>query len=114
MSALAQGPEGPAQQRVEVEEMSPHPPDQTYRAICAAMVFVGALFSAVAVIFNQLWGPLRIILISAGVALVILGFLLALGARGIRAASGGDGCEASADMPAGYTKTITVSGSPEE
>jgi hypothetical protein len=76
------------------------------------MIVVGVAFSTIAVIFSHLWGPLRIILILAGVVLVVLGFLLLRGAKGItfKALGGGGGMEASTDMPrTGYTKRITIS-----
>jgi hypothetical protein len=74
------------------------------------MVVVGILLVAAAAIFSGLWGPLRIIFVVAGVVLVIAGFLLALGVTKLRIGASGDGgIEASAERPAGYTRTMTVS-----
>jgi hypothetical protein len=95
---------------VETEEMHPDPPDRVHRGICALMIGVGAALIVVAAAFSDLWGALRIIMVLAGVVLVILGFLLALGIKGFKIkASASGGIEASADMPTGYTKTMTVS-----
>jgi hypothetical protein len=74
------------------------------------MVVVGAGLLVVAAVFGHLWGALRIILALGGVVLVILGFLLALGITGFKIkASPSGGIEASANMPTGYTKTMTIS-----
>jgi hypothetical protein len=95
--------------RVEVEEMHPDPPDRVHRGICGLMIVAGIALIVVAAVFN-LWGAVRIILALAGVALVILGFLLALGVKGFKLkASASGGIEAAADMPTGYTKTMKVS-----
>ena len=74
------------------------------------MIAVGVGLIAVGVIFGDVWGPVRLLSLAAGVVLAVLGFLLALGERGVRIRASTDGgIEASADMPAGYTKTLTVS-----
>jgi len=74
------------------------------------MVLVGIALIAVAAVFAGLWGPLRILFVLAGVLLVIAGFLLALGVLKLNIKASGDGgIELSADMPTGYTKTMTVS-----
>jgi hypothetical protein len=74
------------------------------------MVLVGVVLIVVGAAFDHLWGTVRVIVALAGVVLVILGFLLALGIKGIKVkASAAGGIEATADMPSGYTKKMTVS-----
>jgi hypothetical protein len=104
----------PVQQSVEVEELLPHPPNRAHRRDCAAMVFVGALFISVAVIFSQVWGPLRIILMLVGATLVVSGFVLLVGARAFTFVLGRDGCEAAVDIPTGVTRKRTVITAPED
>src|SRR5580700_9727006 len=90
--------------------MHPDPPGRLHIGICGAMVLVGIALIAVAAVFAGLWGPLRILFVLAGVVLVIAGFLLALGVLKLNVKASGDGgIELSADMPIGYTKTMTVS-----
>jgi hypothetical protein len=75
------------------------------------MIFVGIVLIALSVLL-ALPGALRFLLGAAGVVVVILGFLLALGVKGFKVGASGDGgIEASADMPTGYTRTLTVSDS---
>jgi hypothetical protein len=103
---MASGP------RVLKEEMHPDPPGRAHRGICGAMILVGVALVVVAALSGGLWGPVRILFGVAGVVLVIAGFLLALGVTKLKIAASGDGgIEASADMPTGYTKTMTVSDS---
>lgn len=74
------------------------------------MVFVGIVLIVAAAVFVGLWGPLRILFVLAGIVIVIAGFLLALGVTKLKVGASRDGgIEASADMPTGYTKTMTVS-----
>jgi hypothetical protein len=76
------------------------------------MIVVGIALIAVAAAFVGLWGPLRVLFVLAGIVIVIAGFLLMLGVTKLKIGASGDGgIEASADMPTGYTKTMTVSGS---
>ncbi len=76
------------------------------------MIIAGVALVVAGAASGHLWGAVRIILVLAGVVLVILGFLLALGIKGFKIkASTTGGIEASADMPTGYTKTMTVSDS---
>jgi TM2 domain-containing membrane protein YozV len=73
------------------------------------MILFGVALVAIAVLF-RLPGALRFFLGAAGVGVAILGFCFALGVTrvGIKA-SGDGGIEASADMPTGYTHTMTIS-----
>ena len=96
-------------ERVTTEEMHPDPPSRGNLGICATMVGLGVALIVVAVFFNETWGPLRVLLVLAGVVLVVLGFLLALGVTGFKINASADGIEASADMPTGYTRTMKVS-----
>jgi hypothetical protein len=74
------------------------------------MVGFGVALVAIAGVFSHLWGPVRVLFGSAGVVLMILGFLLALGVTKLKVGASGDGgIEASAEMPKGYTKTMRVS-----
>lgn len=76
------------------------------------MIVIGVALIVVAAVFSGLWGPLRVLFVLAGIVLVILGFLLALGVTKVKVGASGDGgIEASADMPTGYTRTMTVSDS---
>ncbi|HXA54031.1 MAG TPA: hypothetical protein VNV37_04060 [Solirubrobacteraceae bacterium] len=73
------------------------------------MIAFGIALIVIAVLIH-LPGALRFFLGAAGVLVAILGFCFALGVTrvGIRA-SGDGGIEASADMPTGYTRTMTIS-----
>jgi hypothetical protein len=97
------------EQSVLTEEMHPDRPDGLHRGICTAMILFGVALIATAVLFH-LPGALRFFLGAAGVVVAILGFCFALGVTrvGIKA-SGDGGIEASADMPTGYTRTMTIS-----
>jgi hypothetical protein len=104
MRRVASGP------KVLTEEMHPDPPGRVHRGICGAMILVGIALIAAAAMFAGLWGPLRILFVLAGVVMVIAGFLLALGVTKLKVGASRDGgIEASADMPTGYTRTMTVS-----
>jgi hypothetical protein len=73
------------------------------------MVFFGAVLVTLAVVIH-LPGALRFLLGAAGIVILILGFLLALGVKGFKVGASADGgVEASADMPTGYTRTLTIS-----
>ena len=78
------------------------------------MVFIGTVFISVAVIFSEVWGPLRIILMLAGATLVVSGFALLVGARAVTFVLGRDGCEAAVDIPTGVTRKRTVITVPED
>lgn len=92
--------------------MHPNPPTRIHLGICGAMVAVGVVLIAVAAIFGHLWGPVRVLFVLAGAVLSILGFLLALGVTNLKVGASTDGgIQASADMPTGYTRTMTVSDS---
>jgi hypothetical protein len=61
---------------------------------------------------GSIWGPIRVVFALGGVVLLLLGSLQALGVTKLKiGASGKGGIEASAEMPTGYTKTMTVSDS---
>jgi len=71
------------------------------------MIAVGVALVAVAAIFDHLWGTLRVILAVAGVAILIVGFLLLLGVKGLKIKASASGIEVSADRDTGYTLTKT-------
>jgi hypothetical protein len=101
-------------QRVETEEMHPDRPGGVHLGICAAMVLLG-IGLILGAALGSIWGPIRVVFALGGVVLLLLGSLQALGVTKLKiGASGKGGIEASAEMPTGYTKTMTVSDSLEE
>lgn len=67
---------------------------------------------AVGAIFGTIWGPLRLLLAFAGIAVLIIGFLMLLSVKGIKIKVSASGIEISADRDTGYVKTKTMTISP--
>jgi len=89
------------------------PPGAVHVGICISMIVVGVVLIAVGAIFGRIWGPLRLILVLAGIAVLIIGFLMLLSVKGLKIKVSASGIEVSADRDTGYTltktKTMTVS-----
>jgi hypothetical protein len=74
------------------------------------MVVTGLALVVVAAVFGHLWGAVRIVFALAGVVLLMIGFLLAVGVTKLKVGASSDGgIEATAEIPKGYTKTMRVS-----
>jgi hypothetical protein len=97
-------------QRVETEEMHPDPPGGLQLAVCAIAGVSGVALIVLGAVLGALWGPIRLVFVLAGVVLLLLAILQALGVTKLRIGASGDGgIAASAERTIGYTKTMTVS-----
>jgi len=100
----------PPSQRIETEEMHPDPTGGLQLAICMIAGLIGIALIALGAVLGALWGPIRLVFVLAGVVLLVLAILQALGVTKLRIGASGDGgIAASAERTIGYTKTMTVS-----
>jgi uncharacterized membrane protein (Fun14 family) len=96
--------------RIEKEELHPDPPGSLQLAICTIAGTIGIALIVLGAALSALWGPIRLVFVLAGVVLLVLAVLQALGVTKLRIGASGDGgITASAERTIGYTKTMTIS-----